>query len=281
MFHGISGTLQSRGDFRGVLRRIETQGTTDVPAFRVEGGQTVHLTSSFNATVNGLNGDTVLDSVTARFRRTELALRGPIAGRDGQEGKTANFDVAIRNGHIDDLMHLFGSDPRPPMSGALNLKAGVVWPPGPAKLLEKIRMEIDFGITGGRFASSRTQDSLDRLSASALGDVHKDDRLPTALSELKGHASVKNGVATFSPLRFNFPQSSAALSGTYRLLSKDVALSGTLYTRGKPSETTSGVRSLLVKAITPLFKKGDRLKAVPFKIKGPSRDATVSLDWKR
>jgi len=279
VFHGISGTLHSRGDFDGVLRHIETQGTTEVPAFRVEGGQPVHLKTNFKAMVNGLNGDTLLHSVTARFRRTELLIRGPVAGKAGQDGKTANLDVAIRRGRIDDLMHMFGSDPKPPMSGDIDLRAKVVWPPGPAKFLEKIRMEIDFAITGGTFASERTQGSLDRLSASALRDIDKDDPVPTAISELKGHASAKGGIATFSPLHFDFPQSSTVLRGTYRLLSKEVSLSGTLYTRGKPAKVTSGVKSLVIKAITPFFKKGNSVKAVPFRIKGPSHDAVVSLDW--
>jgi hypothetical protein len=280
VFHGISGKLEAAGDFRGILRSIRTKGTTDVPAFRVEGGQPVHLQTRFNATVNGLNGDTLLESVTAKFRRTELAIHGPIAGKPGQEGKTAKFDVAIRTGRIDDLMHMFGSDPRPPMSGAVNLKAKVTWPPGPAKFLQKILMEIDFAITGGTFASPSTQGSLDRLSASALGHADNDNRLPTAISELKGHASVKNGIGTFTPLEFDFPQSHAALSGSYYLLSKEVRLSGTLYTQGKLSKTTSGVKALMVRVITPLLKKKDSVRIVPFKITGPSKDATVSIDWR-
>src|SRR5262245_19440523 len=222
VFHGISGTLAATGNFRGVLRRIEARGTTDVPAFRVQGGQTVHLKTSFNATVNGLNGATLLDSVTARFRRTQLTVQGQIASKSGQEGKIAKIHGAVHRGRIDDLMHMFGSDPRPPMSGTLNLNAKVVWPPGPAKFLQKVLMEIDFAITGGTFASRRTQGSLDRLSASALGDVDDEDQLPTAISELKGHASVKNGVGTFSPLAFNFPHSHTTLTGTYHLLSKEV-----------------------------------------------------------
>jgi len=99
------------------------------------------------------------------------------------------------------------------------------------------------------------------------------------VSELKGHASVKNGVATFAPLSFEFPQSNTTLSGTYGLLSKNVELSGRLYTRGRPAKLTSGVKALVVKAITPLFKKGNSVKAVPFKIKGPADDPTITLDW--
>jgi hypothetical protein len=217
--------------------------------------------------VNGGNGDTLLNPVTAHFLNTIARVDGPAAGNG------ANFIIGIEGGRIEDVLRIFVSDPKPPMSGALNFRAKFNWPPGPRKFLRKIRMEIDFGIAGSKFTSPNTQGSLDRLSESVTDDP------ATALSDLKGHASVKGGIATFTKISFSIPGAHATLHGTYGLVDHMVNLHGTLDTRGKLSATTkSGVKSLLIKVITPFFKKKNHVKIVPFKITGPADTATVSLD---
>jgi len=69
--------------------------------------------------------------------------------------------------------------------------------------------------------------------------------------------------------------------GTYNLLNRRVDLQGTLDTKGNLSDATTGFKALVVKAITPLFKKKKSVRIVPFQITGAYGNTSVGIDWKR
>ena len=90
-FRSIYGVGQARGEFSGPLARIRTRGRVEVAGFGVEGsGHAMRLTADYDATVNGTNGDVLLDPAVATFQRTRVEVRGWIAGQAGERGKTAN-----------------------------------------------------------------------------------------------------------------------------------------------------------------------------------------------
>ena len=99
------------------------------------------------------------------------------------------------------------------------------------------------------------------------------------LSDLKGHVVVRNGIANLSHLSFRVAGAAAAVSGTYNLINEQIDLHGTLETNGELSAATSGFKSLMLKAITPFFKKKSGIKIVPFKITGTYAKPTVALDF--
>lgn len=277
-FKGISGTAHARGKFSGRLDRIATDGTLEIPNFHVTGsGLTTAFAVDYHAFVDGTNGDTRLEPANARFLRTEVTTRGPI---EGGAHKTATFAMAVRDGRLEDLLRLFVSEKTAPMSGGVSLEAHVVWPPGPRKFLDKLRMDIDFGIGAGRFASPKTQGSIDKLSESAAGESKKEEKEDprTVLSNLRGHIALRDGVAHISNVSFTVPGAAATLSGTYRLSDQAVDLHGTLDTQGNLSDTTSGFKAFILKAISPFFKKKNHVKIVPFKITGSRGNASVGLD---
>src|SRR3984893_13800192 len=108
VFEGIGGTLTGKGDFRGVLGRIETEGTTDTPKFEVtRSHHAVALKARFNATVDGMSGDTILHSVDTMLIKTPAHLEGSVAGKPGQPGKPTSLNAAVRNGRIEDVLWLF------------------------------------------------------------------------------------------------------------------------------------------------------------------------------
>ena len=45
--------------------------------------------------------------------------------------------------------------------------------------------------------------------------------------------------------------------------------------------TTSGFKALVLKAITPLFKKEKSARIIPFDITGAYGNTSVGIDWKR
>jgi hypothetical protein len=277
-FQNIYGVGHARGRFSGSLSRIETQGSVDVSGFRVDGGnRPMALATTFEATVNGTNGDVLLNPAIAHFRRTRIEVRGRIAARQGETSKTASFDVTVPQGRVDDLLYLFTKDP-PGMSGDVNLSGKFIWPPGPEKFVQKIRLDVVFGVHDSRFASPNTQDSIDRISESAQGERKKeqDGDSRTVLSQVRGNVQLRNGVATISNGSFQVPGAEAAVHGTYSFLNQRVDLHGTLDTRGHLADTTSGFKAVVLKAITPLFKKRATERIFPFEITGSYGNTTVA-----
>jgi hypothetical protein len=122
--------------------------------------------------------------------------------------------------------------------------------------LRKVVLEGDFGVGNGRFTNDHTQHSLNKLSAQARGGSEKDaDDPATVVSDLSGHVLLKEATATFTDLRFRVPGALARMHGTYNLESQRIDLHGTLLLQEKLSNTTSGIKSFLLKPLEPFLKK--------------------------
>jgi hypothetical protein len=283
-FRGISGTLASAGKYAGTLERIEVQGNTDVPRFALtRSTHHAQLRTEFHAVVNGENGDVFLQNVNATFRRTTSWTHGSVAGTAGQTGKTASLAIATKDGRIQDLLFLFTKSPQAPMSGMVSFNANVSVPPGKKHFLEKVELQADFGIDAGSFSKADTQQGVNSLSHGALGDKnHKtenDDSDPqNVLSDLKGHVLLRNGVATFSGLSFGVPGALAQMRGTYDLISEKIDLHGTLKTEAEVSNTTHGIKSLMLKVLDPFFKNKPNGYLAPVKITGTYDHPEFGLD---
>ena len=285
VFHGISGLLSSSGKFGGQLSQIEVDGATDVPLFAVTlSPHQVQLRTQFHAVVNGENGDTFLKKVTATFGRTTIWANGSVAGQSGQTGKTASLELAANDGRIQDILLLFTDSPRAPMSGMVSLRAKVSIPPGPRPFLEKLELKGDFGIDAGSFTRSETQEGVNTLSKGAQGkEDHgksdKDEADPeTVLSDLKGHAVLKDGTARLSNLSFRVPGALAQMQGTYNLITEKIDLRGTLKTDAEVSKTTHGIKSLMLKVLDPFFKNKRGGYVAPVKITGTYQHPLFGLD---
>ena len=283
VFKDISGTLTSTGKFSGRLDRIEVQGSAVTPDFQVSGANhKVDLKTAYQATVNATNGDTLLHQVKSHFGRTTIVSDGGVTGHANQKGKTASLTMSARDGRIEDLLWLFNSAKKPAMTGAVSLKTRVELPPGPRKFLEKLKLTGDFGIAGGSFNATATQDTIDKLSKSAAGEHKKEaeEDPRTMLSDLKGHVALANGRATLSNVSFRVSGAEANIKGTYGMLDQVIALHGVLETSGKLSDTQSGFNSFLLKVITPFFKKDASVRIFPFSITGTYDNPSVGIDWK-
>jgi hypothetical protein len=265
VFRGISGTLQAKGEFRGPLNRIETDGAIEIPDFHVEkSGNRAPMKVSYRAAVDGTKGHVRLDPVEARFWRTTLVARGSIAD-------TVTLDLSVPRGRIEDILRIFVEEKTAPLSGPVALDADVLWPPGPRDFVEKIRLNVVFGIENSRFRSQKTQNAIDRIS--------RGEEAGATLSDLRGRVAFRDGVARFRGVTFDVPGASAKIEGTYGLVDHRVNLHGVLHTTGSLSDAATGFKAFLLKALSPFIgKKKDDVKIVPFKITGTFKDAKVGLD---
>jgi hypothetical protein len=281
VFEGISGTLSSQGKFSGTIGHIDAKGDIDVPEFRVSGSsRTVHLISQFQAVVDGTNGDTYLQNVDSHFQRTTVTSNGSVVGHPGQHGKTVRLEMAVNGGRLEDLLSLFTDEKRPAMTGSINLRAKVQVPPGPPGFLTKLDLAGSFGIGSERFTSPDLQQPVNALTESARDENKKQqaEDPETVLSKFRGQVLAKNGVVTLSNVSFSALGTRAQLQGTYNLVDRKVDLHGILYTYGKLSDTTSGFKALVLKAITP-FLKQKSVTVVPFSITGTSPNPSFALDF--
>lgn len=279
VYGGITGLLASRGRFRGVLKHIDILGETYTPNFSVKSSEhTVKLTTKFEAFVDAMNGDTFLNRVRANFGRTTVVAAGSIAGSKQGKGKTALLRVTARNARVEDILGLFVTGPRSPMSGPVSLAANIEIPPGPEPFLQKVSLHGGFGIDAGHFSKLETQRDVDALSAGARGQ-NKEDDPETVLTGLEGEVQVAKGVANFSDLRFEVPGAKARMQGTYNIVNYQIDLHGRMRVDSRISHTTSGVKALLLKVMDPFFKKKKRGEVVPVHIEGTYEKPQFGLDF--
>ena len=277
VYGGISGFLASKGKFEGPFQHIDVAGATDVPDFEVtSGGRKVDLASRFEAYVDAMHGDTFLKRVESHFGHTTVVTEGSIAGVQGKKGKYGELELTARRGRIEDILGLFTSAQRPPMSGGTSLRTRVEIPPGDEPFLKKIHLSGSFGVDSGSFSNLDTQQNVDELSAGARGKSKDDPE--TVLTNLRGQVAVSRGIAQFSDLSFDVPGAKTRMQGTYDLLDYKIDLHGRMIVDTKISNTSSGVKALLLKVMDPLFKKKKRGEVIPVHIAGTYQKPEFGLD---
>jgi len=155
------------------------------------------------------------------------------------------------------------------MSGVVNLASDATLPSSSVPFLKRLEMNGEFGM-GGRFTDPSTRHSIDAFSQRAREDkVPKDQPDPPAVvSNLKGHGTIKDGVARFSNLSFTVPGASARLSGTFNLLNERLNLTGDLQMEKDISHATTGIKAVLLEPVAPLFKKKNKTSVMGIQVTG-------------
>ena len=97
------------------------------------------------------------------------------------------------------------------------------------------------------------------------------------MSQLKGNFVLDNGVITFRGLTFTVTGAQVALNGKYGLEKEDLEFYGKLRMQAKISQTMTGAKSILLKAVDPFFRKNGQTE-VPIKITGQREHPSFGLD---
>lgn len=284
IFHGISGTLSSKGHYKGVLEEIQVKGTTDTPDFQVTfAGHPVDLSTTFDATVDGTNGDTYLHPVVARFRNTTLLAQGKVEGTAGKKGKSITLDVTADRADIEDLLQ-FAVKESPPMAGPIQLKTKFVLTPGPEVLPDRLYLDGSFELDSVHFTSNRAQQKLDNMSKRSLGkpkEVKNPKNATSAddvASAMKGNFRLQQGTITVSGVAFQIPGANVRINGTYNLAQENLDFHGIVELQAKLSQTMTGAKSFLLKIVDPFFSKNGKGAVLPIKITGPLKHPNYGLD---
>ena len=280
VFKGISGTLSSDGNYRGSLGQIEASGHTDVPNFMVTlAGNPVHLVTDYHAIVDGTNGNTYLQLVTARFGNSTVVANGSVEGHQGVRGKTVSLDATVSDGRLEDMLRLGVRSATPPLSGAISFHSKIIIPPGDVDVAQKLKLAGAFIVGSARFSQLNIQKKVNELSHRGEGNPDDADA-PTVASDFRGNFTLDHGVLAVRDLSFNVPGVVIALNGKYGLQDQSLRFQGTATLDAKLSQTTTGFKSTLLKVLDPFFKKkGSSAGAViPIAISGTKDQPSFGLN---
>jgi hypothetical protein len=276
---GLKGTLSSKGKFKGPLDYLDVDGETDMPDFSLRTtSQPVALHTDFKAIVDGTNGDTILQNVFARFLRTTLAVSGKVVDENRDvKGRTILIDVYSNDARVEDLLRLAVKSDESLMTGTARLHTKINIPEGNGDLVDRLKLDGQFGVGGAQFTKSEVQDKIDTLSRKGQGQP-KDMSIDNVVSELKGNFVVNNGIVSFSKLSFSVTGAHLELHGTYSIDTGEVDFHGKLMLQAKLSQTTTGVKSFFLKAVDPFFKGQGAGTVLPIKITGTKGNVSFGLD---
>jgi hypothetical protein len=280
VFHGISGILSSTGTFGGVLEDIDVQGNTSTPDFTITvAGHPMKLETDFSATVDGMNGNTLLHPVIAHFLNSTLICNGGVVKAPKGKGREIVLDVTTDHARLEDLMKFAVKSSQSPMTGAIRLTTKFDLPPGPGDIADRLRLDGTFGIGGAQFASDEIRGKLESLSRRAQGKPQDEDA-GSAVSALKGTFTLRDGQVTFRDLSFSVTGATVELAGSYGLKTEQLDFHGTLHLQAKLSQITTGVKSFFLKPFDPFFRKGGET-VLPIRITGTRDQPSFGLDFHR
>jgi hypothetical protein len=282
-FKELSGTLDSNGRFAGTLARLTVSGSADVPDFMLK--DTSHkrnLGVAYTANVDAIHGNLAFPRIIASFEHTVLDFDGSLSGSGA---KLLDAEIVSSRARLEDLVDLFISGKQSPMSGNISFAAHVHMPLATEPFLKGLLLNGSFGVTRSLFSDRQLEQGLARLSRSTKAGKRATEETSdpeTVISDLKGTVHARDGIAHLSHVEFEIPGAHAWIDGTYSLLNYNTDLTGVLITKGDVADTQTGVKSVLLKIITPFFRRTHRnAKIVPFKISGPYGHTSVSLDLGR
>ena len=275
---GIGGILSSTGEFRGPLGRLEVKGETKTPDFRLDiANNPMPLSTTFQAVVDGTDGDTYLEAVNAQLGSTPIAASGVVAGTPGVKGRTVKVKAKIAGGRIEDLLRLSVKGRDPLLTGKVSLQTDFTLPPGEADVVERMRLDGRFDLSSAQFTDRAVRTKLAEMSARASG--HAEDVPSRVITDLGGGFKLANGLLALSGLKFQIPGATVQLDGSYGLRTEALDFSGTLRMQATVSEAAGGgVKSVLLKIVDPLFKKKGAGAVIPIRVRGTREDPKVGVD---
>ena len=289
--HGIAGTLSSTGHYTGTLRRIEVDGQTQTPNFRLERitlDTGVALNTRFHAIVDGTNGDVWLQPVDAMLGHTHIVAQGKVVRADNPDGQGHGhdilLDVTVDRGRIEDILAISANRDQPFMVGNLSLgKTRLHLPPGKDKVMDKLTLDGDFHISQARFSNATMQGRIEELSLRGQGkpkEVKSTD--PTSiLSDMQGHFKLGGGMLQLPDLVYRVPGAEIVAQGAYGFNGGTLNFTGDARLEASLSQIVGGWKGFFLKPADHWLHKNGAGTDVPIRVDGTRKQPKFSIDRSR
>jgi hypothetical protein len=269
----ISGSLDTRGVFKGTLRSMDVEASAESKNFAVDDARPTPLSATMQSNLSGDNGDMDIHSVDVKIGATNIHTVGSIKGNP----KASNLDITVENGRAQDIMAPFVTK-EVPITGPVWIKShAYLGPPGDG-FEERLRVTGTFDVPKEKLTDEKTEKSLSAFSERARGD-HKpntgvdSDEKPSdttrdVLSSIRGPVKIENWVASSPRITFEITGARATLAGTFRFHGEAAHLTGNLKMDTDISHTATGFKSFLLKPLAPFFRKKNAGAVVPIAVTG-------------
>jgi hypothetical protein len=292
VFKGIAGILNSTGKYQGVLRNLEVNGQTETPNFRLtQFGTAMTLVTTFDATVDGTNGDTWLHPVRATLGQSHFTAEGKIVGvpfttsPNGSAqlgGHEIALNVNVDDGRMEDFLRLVSKNGTPLMAGQLTLNTKLEIPPGAEPVPEKMKLNGKFLLENAAFTSLKVQNDVGELSMRGQGQPNDAKNAGDQVrSTIESNFTMADGVITLPNLKYTVPGAEIDLKGTYGIDGGALNFNGTARTDATVSQMVGGWKGLLLKPADKLFKKDGAGTVVPIHVDGTEQDPKFGVDYKK
>jgi hypothetical protein len=294
---GIAGILSSTGHYTGTLRRIEVDGQTQTPDFRldrVRKGTGLPLNTRFHAIVDGTNGNTHLDPVDATLGRTHFIATGDVLraqdapnAKPGDHGHDITLDVTMDKGYIDDILAIAADAEAPFMTGSLTLHTKFHLPPSPVDkqlpVFERLQLDGQFRLSKARFNNNTMQGRIAELSLRGEGkpDEVKTTNPETIFSEVQGHFKLSGGSLQLPDLAYQVPGATILAHGAYGLQGGTLAFEGDAKLDAELSNVVGGWKGFLLKPMDHYLKKNGAGTDVPIHVQGDRHHPKFGVDFDR
>jgi hypothetical protein len=276
VFSRIAGTLHSTGQFEGTLSAIKVRGEASVPNFRLRmTGQAVPLTARFTVLVDGTDGNTILEPVTATLGSTHFTTNGGIIRHEAGQPRAISLNVAMPNGDLADVLRLTVKG-APFMEGNVVLHTKIDIPPLTGDVREKLVMDGRFEVRQGKFLHSKIQNMLNGLSKRSQGQGNNPDT-DEAVSHMAGAYHLEDAVVQFQKLSFGVPGTEMDLAGNYNLDSDALNFTGTLKLQATVSQLVTGWKRLVLKPVDRFFEKEGAGTFLHIRIDGTAKAPAIGV----
>ena len=279
---GITGILSSKGGYDGVLDHLNVEGDTDTPDFALRtSAHPVDLKAHYVAVVDGTNGNTYLKSVVAHFRNSTINTSGEVVKNPDAGARGVILDATVDQGRVDDMLYLVVKSDKPVMHGGIKLTARIDLPPRPGvDLFDRLILNGKFSVADAHFTSESVQQKVDSLSRRGQGEPKNGD-IEDVVSNLNGSFMLKDHLVDFSSLTFDVSGAKVDLAGSYDMNSEQLDFAGHLSLNAKLSQTTTGAKSVILRAFDPFFHKNGAGTSLPIRITGSRSSPSFGLDFHR
>jgi hypothetical protein len=273
---GLAGHAEGQGQFDGDFTRVAVSGIAAIPDFRADGAHTVRLEADYRVTVNATNADLAIDSTEVRTGESVITARGAVTGSP----RTVALTIATKDAEIEDLLKIVeNADPQ--VEGKIDFAAAVEFRAGQERFLKRLKLKGDVALKGMRLVNGEKQKTVDAFSARVRKDEpgKGDAESPPVVGlEARAAAEFDQGMAYFPDIHATVPGADAHLHGTFNLLDTRIRLTGTVALEKGISHAATGWKAMLLKPLTPFFRKKDVGAMVPIAVTGTAKNPKVGQD---
>jgi hypothetical protein len=278
---GIGGALHAEGNFSGPLELIRTSGRTRTEGFHLSsGGAKFPLLVDYDATVDGTNGDTILERVDARLGTSSISAQGAIVKVEGGKGRRITLDTQTRGGRLEDFVKLATRVPTSPLTGIVDVDARLDIPPGEADVGDRMEIAGTFTVAKAQFTSQTIQDRVDELARRGVGRP-TDETIDDVASNFRGSFGLDNGRLHLKPLTFEVEGATVRLTGNYDTRRELLDFQGELRLQARVSQTQTGWKRLVLKIFDPMLDGKGAGTVLPISITGSRDQPKFSADIKK